>query len=66
MKRVFKKSFIYLPNEILAMRAERRLLEKSGHKLMVFDVVNVFLLEGPLTSALEPLFEIIAALFIFG
>lgn len=34
-----------LPNKILAVRTERRLLEESRYKVVVFDVVNILLFE---------------------
>lgn len=40
----------HLPNEILAMTAERWLFEKSWHKIMIFHNVNVFFLQSTLTS----------------
>lgn len=39
---------VYSPYEVLAVTTERRLLEKSRYELVVFDVVDVFLLQGPL------------------
>lgn len=33
------------PNKVLAVRAERRLLEESGNEAMVLDVVDVLLFE---------------------
>lgn len=36
----------YLPYEILAMTAECRLLKKSRYKFMVFDIIDVFLLQS--------------------
>ena len=38
------------PYEILAVRAERRLLEEAQYELVILDVVDVALLEGALAT----------------
>lgn len=40
----------HLPNEVLAMRTERWLLEKSGNKSMILNVVYVFLFQSSFTT----------------
>lgn len=50
----FEKSHYELkhsPNKILAMRAERRLLEESRDEPVVFDVVNIFLFQRTFPAA---------------
>ena len=39
----FSLPFKYLPDKILAMTTERRLLKKSRHEFMIFHFVDIFL-----------------------
>ena len=43
-----------LPDKILAVATEGWVLEKPGDEFVVFDLIDVFLLESPLTLPLPP------------
>lgn len=45
-----RKNFNYLPYKVLAVGAERRLLEEPRHELVVFDQVNILLFERSLAA----------------
>lgn len=42
---------LYSPDEILAMRAERGLLEEARNEAMIFDIIDVLLLERSFSAA---------------
>lgn len=58
-----------LPNEILAMRAESRLLEESWDEAMILHIVNIFLLESTFAISLSDVYFVLyllAQIFLFG
>lgn len=50
-RRRFSVLIRYSPDEILAVRTERGLLEEARNEVMIFDVIDVLLLERSFSAA---------------